>query len=785
MMRSPGSTLAAVAPLSVGIAATAIVFCIVNALLLRSLPGVRDSMRLVEIHTQSSSSSGGSSDIEDYHSYRAMFTSVSGVAASAAVRVAVSTSGDPFIVPAETVSENYLELLGTIPAAGRLLDAGVEHQAVVFIGYDFALRHFGTPTAATGAPLLVNGRRLAIVGVAPPGFAGAHAATFGGQRGDGPQLWMPMSRQHKTEPRRPSSQDRIAVIARLAPDATILTARAEAQSVARHTNGSATDARPVITPLGMGPNDRDRDVVVAVGFAFAVPIAILALACASAANLQLARATYRQGEIAVRLSLGATRGRIIRQILVESLLLAAIAGAIGLIMTAFSLKLCAGLVSVPVPIDRLVLVFTMAASTLTAIGFGLAPALTAARGDLTAPLREAGAATSYRRSTMRSTLLIAQVALSLTLLIFAGLFARTLQHLYGLDAARGLDRVAAASLDLGPLGYSPAAGAAFQADLLSRVEQAPDVVAAGIAPFAPFGGSEFGFWKPGEQDIGRNLRYIHGGATQGRFLEAAGFQVIEGRPFSEVERRGSAQTAIVSQALARRLWPRASAVGQRLIVGEDIQTAVEVGIVGVTADVHERGTTRESDALIVPVPLRYQPMVTLWVRTAGDPNRVLPHIRTIVRQLDSRVPLTQIDTAAQIRQRRLGPFRWIASGFGALAGFALVLAGGGLYATVSFMIARRRKEMAIRVALGARTRELTTLMVRETVYLSSIGLVCGGLLAALAATLAKKMLVGISPLDPISFGAAGILLLAIAIAASVFPALRASQRDPLAMLRHQ
>jgi predicted permease len=794
LRKARGFVVAAVASLSVGVIATTAAFGLVNAALFRSLPGVTDSTRLAQIFTVAPWVDGGAADEASYRRYREVLTSFSDVAGHARRSVAVKVGDDPFVATAILVTANYFDVLGTRPAAGHLVGESDSAHPVAVVSELFARRHFESAPQALGRGFRINGQPVEIIGVAPPRFGGVMPGEIGGDPAARPQVWVPMSMRAVLEVHpllvarggvARSITPSMSLVGRLSPGVSLDAARAQAAAVPPHAIGDRpADARPRVVPLGRGPGDSDAEIALVVALIFAVPLVVLAIGCANAANLQLARAANRRAEIAIRRLLGATRGRIVRQLLIESLIVAALAGAAGVIGTAILSRAFSDFVPIPVVVDWRVLTFACGAVGATGIAFGLVPAVGATRGDLTTPLRDAGSTAVFRRSRLRSGLVLAQVALSLVLLVVAGLASRSLQKLYGIGSGRELLRVAAAKIDLALLHYTPQQARAFQEELLARVDEAPGVVAAAVARFAPFRTSLMVYRRPEiSYPPERPYEYTNGGAVLGRFVEAAGLRVIRGRGFTSADAAGEPKVALVSETLARRLSPSGDVIGRRLLVGESQAPNAEVSIVGVTADGALRLTNAEADAIFLPCPIEDRPYFTLWVRTAGDPADVLPHVRSIVRQIDPRVPIGAGGTAETFRATEVAELRLVARGVGVMGLLALALAGGGLYAVMSYLVASRRHELAVRLALGATPRRLATAVIGDGFRLTLPGIAVGALLSALAAQLVRTELFGISPFDPVSFLGVAAVLIGMSFAATLVPAVHASRLDPLATLR--
>jgi predicted permease len=790
LRRSPGFNVAAVASLSIGIAASTAVFSAINAILWRSLPGVADSGRVAQVFTRSLGAVSGAPD-DEYAGLQRSLTAFSSLAAFRQMPVAVDVAHEPFTATAVFVSGNYFDVLGTRPAAGRLLDDAAAHHQTLVVSHGFAMRHFGTAGDALGRAVSINGQRLQVIGVAPPQFGGVHPGQFGDEGKMRPELWIPDALEDSLAPPSTGLWNRLGfgrgwqdIIGRLAPGVSMEAAQKQASGLVLQ-RGRAT-VNVLVRPLGIGPHDEPADIALAVALVLSIPLIVLAVGCANTANLQLARAAHRQGELAVRLSLGASRWRIVRQLMIESLMTALLAGAAGVAGAIAAVRVFGGMMPVPMVLDWRVLCFALAATMATGVGFGMAPALAATRGDLTAPLKDSTASLTYRRSLTRSGLVVVQIALSLLLLVMAGLFTRTLDRLHGLDGERRMSHVAAVTLDLGLLHYSSEQGESFQKTLLARVEEIPGVTSAAVAHFEPFRGTPgLSYRDPGEAGGPGQGRYTNGGGMYGRFTETAGIRVVAGRDFTEADRRGPPRVALVSETLARRMSPTGDVLGRPLVVVDGKSPPADVTIVGITADAVQRIESRELHAMLLPAPLVYDPVFTVWLRTSGDPALALPHVRSIVRQLDPRVPIRSSGTAEDWRSREIGPFRWIAVSLGSMGMLALALAAAGLYAVMSYLVARRRQEMGIRIALGASPRQLLGLIVGEGLRLTVKGVAAGLFLGGVAAALARRMLIGTSPFDPFAFGAVSMLLVGVALAATLFPALHASRLDPIATLRRQ
>ena len=768
LRRSPAFTVAAVASLGVGMTALTVTFSGLNVLLFRSTPGIAEQARLVRISIARPSETirvAGGLRAADVDELRRTLTSFSGLAAWTSVRVAVDTGGEPRAVRAERVSANYFSVLGSpVPVA---LERGAPEPMAV-VSHGFAVRNFGTPASAMAATVGVNGIGTKIAAVAPPGFTGTSSPGFGQSERDGTQVWLPLA-----------ERDSLQLFGRLATSATLASARAEAATVHPGAEGAVLSLKP----LAVAMSDSPSEIVTGIILMFAVPVIVLMIGCANAANLLLVRATRRRAEMAVRLSLGATRARLVRLLLAESVLVAAVAGALGVAATPLVLASIAALVPVPVPVDARVAAFALVITVVTGVLFGLAPALTATRRDLITSLRDAGSGLPPR-SRLRGGLVVAQIALSLVLLVLAGLCIRTFQHLQdNSDDGRDLAHVAAVTLDFGIADYSAGTSLVLERALVDRAMRIPGVTSAAIAGIAPYGNFGSVFYRPADQSSARE-RDANGGGAIGPFVDAAGLTVIAGRNFSDDERRAPVPaTTIVSEALADRAWPGEEPLGKRLMVRRFEGDPIVVSVIGITRDVADPIDNVSRDTILLPTPLAFDTTVSLWVRTAGDPALAVPHLRQIVRDLDPRLPILRGGVASDWRDVRLGPIRWVAAGLSGVGLVALLLAAGGLYAVMTYLVAARRHEMGVRSALGAGPRDLVRLVGGEAMRLALAGLAVGLLLALPSALIARALVFGLSPFDPVVFAAVAGLLTIVALLASASPARRAALVDPMDVLR--
>jgi len=527
------------------------------------------------------------------------------------------------------------------------------------------------------------------------------------------------------------------------------------------------------------------------GLLVAVTAVVLLIVCANLASLLLARGMVRQREIAVRLALGASRTRILRQLLTESVLLALVGGAAGLLFAVLISRALGSLVPpTPLPISTdihfsarvPVLSFLLALGTT--LVFGLVPALQASRPAVVPTLKESRGMSGGRRRRFRSALVTAQVALSVLLLVGAGLFVRTFDHARDADAGFDLQDGLLASLDLLPAGYDDARGTVFFRELLSGISRLPGVEAAALGRDIPLtlGGAgsdttvEVEGYVPAE---GEELTTYYDRISPG-FFATLGMPMLAGRAFTDNDVEGSEPAIVINRTMAERYWPDGAALGRRVRIGDWFT------VVGVVEDVAYRGVgTAPRPYMYLPLYAFYRPDMTLIVRTAGEPGATLEGVRRALRDLDADVPLFDVRTVES--HRAMGAFlpRVAAVVLAVFGAVALLLASVGLYGLLAFVVSERTPEIGIRVALGADKARIVRLVVRQGVVLAAVGALVGLLLAALLFPLASSQLVGISPRDGLTYTVAAVVLLVGALVASYLPARRAAGVDPIRAIRYE
>ena len=808
LVKNPLFTAAAVVSLGLGVGANTTIFTIVNAVLLNPLP-VREPSRLVSIYTQDAKNQARFQGFmpvsyRNFRDYQEQAGHVlDGVAGSVFAPLSLTGGGEPEQVFGEVVTGNYFDVLGVRAVVGRTFsftEAEDEQQgahAVVVLSHALWKRRFGADPALVGGTIEVNRQAFTVLGVTPPGFRGVNAI-------GGPALWLPVSSRDRvlTGFVAENFDDRRAllvnVVGRLKPEvapaqaqAALVTIAARLEKAYPRENDSRTAAVAPVT--GFDPEFR-QDVSLAGAVLMGVVALVLLIACANVANLLLARAAGRRREIAIRIALGASRGRLLRQLLTESALLGLLAGGAGLLVARISRDLLWSLRPPFVDADALdlrmsgqVLAFTLLVSLVTGLLFGLVPALQLSRPQLADHLKD-----RTHRPTgfghlfgLRNVLVMTQVALSVVTLVGAGLFLRSLRNAQSTDPGFDARQLLLISFDTGTAGYSGEAAAAFQATVLDRVRALPAVEGAVLASSALFGGGGFSrtvFPEGVDVNDRRNGRLTALNQVGPDYFQTLGIPLVAGRSFTEADGAGAPMVAVVNETMAKRLWPDQDPLGKRFrCFGE--QWIIEV--VGVARDA-KYFTIGEDAQPYFYLSLAQHPSTaaTLHVRTAGDPAAALGMVRAQVQSLDAHMPLTNVMTIRQLFDQALWAPRMAASLLGAFGALALVLAVLGVHGVVSYSVAERTQEFGIRMAMGARPVDMLRMVVKQTLRTAAVGAGAALLLAYVATRGLGNLLIGVRAGDPVAFGGTLAVILVAALAASAWPAWRASRIDPLVALRY-
>ncbi len=811
LLKSPGLTIVAVLSLAIGIGANTSIFSIINGVLFRPLPHVQAPERLVAVYT--SDYSGplyGTSSYPDYLDLRGKTDAVSDLLAYTVRPMSLSADGgEAERILGTIASGNYFSVLGVRAAEGRTFtreeDETPEAAPVVVVSHGLWQRRFGSDPSLVGKTVTLNGHPFTVVGIAPPQFTGT-------LQGIAPDVWVPINMNAQARGDREMLAGRsdrwLFLMGRLKDGTSLARARESFDAMARGLHESYpeewSNVRGETRSLTLLPEGEARvppqvrgALLGVAGLLMVVVLLVLLIACANVANLLLARASVRRKEIGIRLALGASRWRIMRQLLTESVLLGLLGGAAGLLVALWTIDLLMSFSPpTPVPIavnfspDLRVLAFTFVLSVLTGLIFGSAPALQATRPDVLSALKDEGASATggdgRRRFKLRNLLVVAQISVSMVLLVGAGLLIRSMQNAQAINPGFRSDGVLIMTPETEIQGYTKEQGQEFYRQLMTRVEALPGVASASLAESVPlaFEGSRRGISVEGyERRKGEDSEY-HYNTVGSRYFETMGIDLAAGRSFADTDREGAPGVVIVNESFARRFWPGQNPLGKRLSASGPQGKFLE--IVGVAKD-GKYNTLGEAPLPFVYFPFgqNYSPGMTLHVRTSGDPKNLLAAVRDEVRALDKNLPVSNVKTLNEHLGGALLLPRVGAMLLGILGLLALVLAAAGLFGVMSFSVARQTREIGIRMALGAQPRDVLKLVLTEGMSLVVFG-VCLGLALSFAATrLLSGFLYGVSATDPVTFALITLLLAGVALLAALLPARRATKVDPMVALRYE
>jgi putative ABC transport system permease protein len=792
LLKTPGFTFVAILALSLGIGANTAIFSVVNAVLLKPLP-FKEPDRLVwaQAANLKTGEQGGMispPDFIDYRDQNRVFEHFAAIA-DASFTLTGETS-EPERVMGVRVSSDFFETLGVKPVQGRGFLAEEEHDGsnkVVVLSYGLWQRRFGSDPNLVGKTIELSGQSVTVVGIMPAGF----------QFPTETEVWSPIGFGGKdTSVRR---MHYLAAIGRLKPGVTIEQAQADITAVARHLEQQYPETNK---DYGMGlqllpeqiVGDMRRSLLVllaAVGF-------VLLIACVNVANLMLARGAARSKEIAIRIALGASRARVVRQLLTESVLLALLGGVFGLLLAVWGVDLLVSLSPDDLPrvkevaIDPRVLSFTLLLSFLTGIVFGLAPALSASsRGGVNETLKEGGrkGGAGVGHNRMRSLLVVAEVALSLVLLVGAGLLVKSFLRLSHVETGFNSTSVMTMRLALPQTKYAEdAQRAVFYQQLLERTKALPGVEAAGVISELPLSGqnNDTYFALEGQPlataGSGENLSNFRTASPD--YFRAMGIPLIKGRFFNEGDREGAPRVIIISETFARTFFPNEDPIGHRLTM--DLGEPWTGEIVGVVGNIrHFSLATEPFREMYTNIAQTPRGMVNLVVRTRSDPATLTASIKNVVQGLDKDLPIYNPKTMEQRVSESAAAPRFRTLLLALFAALALMLAAVGLYGVISYSVTQRTHEIGIRIALGAGRRDILKLIVGRGVVLTLIG-VAIGLVGAFAMTrIMASLLFGVSATDPLTYTVVSLLLVAVALIACYVPARRATRVDPMVALRYE
>jgi len=801
LARAPGFTVVAALTLAVGIGANTALFSLATAVLARPLPEIGQPDGLVWITPTSARSARALNmsypDFRDYQSAPGLFA---GAAATSRAQFSISSSGEPIRVRGELVSGDYFSLLRVRMERGRGLTpeddrTATDHPAVV-ISHRLWRERFDSSANVIGSRATIDGREFTVVGVVPERFNGAEHS----ERLD---VWVPLSLAETALPGFDGFLTNrnawwLTTIARLAPGVSVERANAVVATIAQRIQKTDSAGHAGVTALvspvrsGLSPG-QGNDIYAVATLAGAVTLLVLLIACANVSNLLLGRAVARRREIAVRLSIGASRARIVRQLLTESLLLAAIGSVLGALIASWGTSVMASLIPAPVDVsfDSRVLAFTIAAAVLTGVGFGVVPALHATRADVATALKDATVGVDRARAKLQTGFVVAQVSLSLVLLVTAGLFLGALYKSSRVDVHfDATDNVLAASFDLGLQGYTAERAASFLDQLRARAAALPGVEEVSFTNQVPMGDREIGASVVLEGETSssaafgeRNGHEVSLSTIRPRYFRTIGIPLARGRDFAAADRPGAEPVAIVSEEFARLAWPKTDPIGKRLSFGGPRDQFMTV--VGVVRDAQTTGRMdRRWPAVYVPQMQRPSTLdLTMLVRRSRNAAELGPALRGLVRDLDRDLPVFGVQTLLQYRYERGAESRLGSMLLAIFGTLALLLATVGVYAVMAFSVGQRIREIGVRVALGAAGGTIATMFVRQALRLAAVGLTVGTVLSLGVAKLLSATFLGLSMTDAVPFAAGGALLAAAVVVASWIPARRAARVDPMIALR--
>jgi putative ABC transport system permease protein len=813
----PGFTAVAVFCLALGIGANTAIFGLVQTALLRPL-SVPEPGQIVELSRASEMSA---ISYPDFTFLRERSGNVlSGLAAYTGIIASFSDGTRSEVLVGSLVSGNYFDVLGVKPVLGRVFlpeeDRTPGTHPVVVISHNFWRNRFDSDPNAIGRKIVLNGHPFTVIGVVPAGFESAPVKS---------NLWVP-AMMHKQAMRGGpiaiddllnNRQFPISLIGRLKPG--IMPEQAQAALELLNRQNESANPRPVDIP-SIPNEDRSLRLTRPHGsfsgplrqmaetasmLLSAIVVTVLLIACANVANLLLARAATRRKEIAVRLALGATRLRLIRQLLTESALLALLGAVAGLLMAYWINQLLMAFkppfpppynFSLDLYLSARTIGFALLLALITSLLFGIAPALQSSKPDLVPALKDESGAEGrrQRRFNLRDVLVITQMALSLVLLIGAGLLIRSLYYAQHIDLGFKPDNVLQVSFDLNLQDYSEARGSEFYRRMIERVGGLPGVQSVSVTNVTPMDFIWFSAQvEPIDREIPENERPTAGSFTVGqRYLETIGTPLVHGRDFTAQDDAASASVAIISESLARTLWPEIKdtreALGKSLhVINGMIRKQCEV--VGIAKDlknsIFSPLDVPPPPSIFRPFTQNYSAMASLVVRTSSDPRALIPAVRKEVAAIDQNLSPSNLQPLNENVGLALWPARTAAIVLGIFGLLSIVLATIGIYGVMSYTVARRTREIGVRMALGAQPGDVLKLVVGQGLKLATVGAGLGLALAFALTRMVRSLLYGVGPADPATFATVSLFLIGVAVAACYLPARRATRIDPLAALRHE
>lgn len=799
LRNTPGFTFIAVLSLALGIGGNATVFSWVEAVLLHPLAGVPQSDRLVAVETVMPNGEYHTSSYPDYRDFRDQNHVFSGVVGAELINTMLKLpqESEPERNWGEIVTENFFDVFGVQAAQGRFFhqaDAhGLNSDPDVVLSYRFWQKRFGADPQVIGSSVSINQHLFTVIGIAPPGFTGAIV-------GIAAQYWVPMMMQPAAFPganleyRAPGF---VHILGRLRPGASITQANSELQTIsARLQSQYPANSKNIgvhVFPLWEAHYGLQPFLLPVLGFLTIVVVLVLLIACANVANLLLARATVREREIALRAALGASRGRLVRQLLSESLVLAVLGGLCGVVLAYGASNLLMYFLppahlpmGLPLGLNAWVLVFTLVLTLVTAILFGLTPALQTSRPDVNQALQEGGRTASggAGRQRLRNLLVITETVLSVVLLVGAGLLVRSLHAAEHTNPGFNPEHVLIAAMDLRGNGYTDDQAAKFYGRLVEQLTTLPGVKSASMEGWVPLWIEGRGSTRPTVEGYTFRPEEDHSvdyNVVGQSYFGTMQIPLVDGRDFNARDNLDSPMVCIVNETMAQRFWPGQNPIGHRVN-----SWGVWWTVVGVVKDMKYHSMNEQPESfLYFPFLQDAGPSVNILVRTDGPPLQFLNTVRAQVHALDPAATVVDSDDLSNLLSVSLFSYRVAASLSTVLGVLGLLLAAVGLYGVLSYSVNQRRQEIGIRMALGADRRSVLRLVVGGGLRLSLIGIVLGLAAALIFGRGLGSLLYGVRATDPVTLFGVAIVLLIVGLLACYLPARRATLVDPIVALRHE
>ena len=795
LVRAPGFAFAAILTLSLGIAATTVVFSLINMILLRPIPAYEPE-RLFRVNDQPEGarmSMNGFTAVPPARlaSYEEVARDlVTGIAGMRPIESALRTDAGAETVDIVVVTENFFEVLGLQPAVGRLINPGdaASGEPIAVLSHRAWQQRYGGAPDIVGQSVYLNGNPHKVVGVIREGFRGV-------QLGASDEIWVPLEAYRRLHPsgrgRMEGTDVFVVGIGRLADGVELSTAQAALSAAAPNIpfpGENVTVPSTVLESMTLVPRESRGEIVPFLTMFFVTALLVLLIAATNVTGMLLARATGRAREVAVRVAVGADRKRIVRQLVTEGVLIFMLGSAAALLLTFWLgnalpawLPADVGEVLQEIQPDGRVLGFGVLLSLVAGLAFTIVPALQVARTDLVTALKDGSAGAGSRRMRLRSGFVVAQVAMSLVLLIVAGLFARTINNSTDGDVGFQPTGVVTAVIRPESQGYEPAAATQLANEMLRRVEAMPGVDTASLTMFAPMSGSVWNTMVSTPEMAGDTTgdRLSDVSLVTPGYFTTLQIPLIAGRDFNSGDVEGAPEVAIINEALADTLWPGENPIGKRFTLD-----GAQIEVVGMTptGKYHDM---RDEKVAIFYRPIAQEPAerYTILARTSGEAAPLLAAIRQTLAELDPDLALERPMPMAELIASTLGPQQLAAALIGSFGLIGLLLSAIGLYGVLSYHVGQRTREIGIRIALGARARAVTAMVMRHGTRLALIGIVIGVVLSVAATRLVASLLWGVSATDGPTFAAVCILLSAVAVVASWLPARRATRVDPTVALR--